>query len=186
MAGRSASASRARDVSARLDAGVLTRDEIPTPALVLDLDAFEWNVAKMTAFLREHGRALRPHAKTHKCPEIARALVAAGAVGACAAKLSEAEVLADGGVGGLLVTTQVVGRGKIARAVTLAARRRDTIFVVDNQASVRDLNDAAAACETDRPLVVNVAIDLLYTAEPASNRDRRRWSSGASSRNSLT
>jgi D-serine deaminase-like pyridoxal phosphate-dependent protein len=157
-----ARARRLREVSGLVESGALTRGEIPTPALVLDLDAFEWNVSKMAGFVRERGRHFRPHAKTHKCPEIARALVAAGAVGACAAKLSEAEVFAEGGIGGLLVTTQVVGPQKIARAVALAARRRDTIFVVDNAASVRDLSEAAAAFKAGAPLTLNVAIDLLY------------------------
>ena len=71
------------------------RDEIPTPALLLDLPAFESNVATMAAHVAARGKALRPHGKTHKCPEIARRLVAAGAVGACTAKLGEAEVFAD-------------------------------------------------------------------------------------------
>src|SRR5690606_13645147 len=88
------------------DAGApATIDEIPTPALILRLDSFEANVSKMASALRAAGRAFRPHGKTHKCPEIARRLVAAGAVGACAAKLSEAEVFADAGIGGILVTT---------------------------------------------------------------------------------
>ena len=51
-----------------LKRGALTRDDLPTPALTLDLDAFESNVAKMTRYAREHNRALRPHGKTHKCP----------------------------------------------------------------------------------------------------------------------
>ena len=72
--------------------GKLTRDDLPTPALLLDLDGFESNVAKMAKFAKDNNRALRPHGKTHKCPEIAKALVRAGATGACAAKLSEAEV----------------------------------------------------------------------------------------------
>jgi len=73
--------------------GRITRDDLPTPALLLDLNAFESNVAYMTKYAKDHNRALRPHGKTHKCPEIAKALIRAGAVGACAAKLSEAEVL---------------------------------------------------------------------------------------------
>ena len=93
---------------------------------------------------------------------MAKALVRAGAVGACVAKLSEAEVLADSGIAGLLVTTQVVGRQKIAQAIQLAARQRDTIFVVDNAQSVRDLNDASGSHKDGPKLRVNVAIDLLY------------------------
>src|SRR6266436_5954618 len=84
--------------------GKMTRDDLPTPALVLDLTAFEFNVAKMATYCKDHGRALRPHGKTHKCPEIAKALIRAGAVGCCAAKLSEAEVFAANGVSGLLIT----------------------------------------------------------------------------------
>lgn len=141
-----------------------TLDELPTPALVLDLDLFETNVTRMAAAVAKAGLALRPHGKCHKCPEIARRLVAAGAVGTCAAKLSEAEVFADAGLGGLLVTTAVIGTRKIARAVRLGARRPDTIFVADAAQNVRDLNDAAraASAANQPPLVLNVAVDLLY------------------------
>lgn len=135
----------------------MPKDLIPTPALVLDLDAFESNVQTMARYCREHNRALRPHGKTHKCPEIAKALVKAGAVGACSAKLSEAEVFADNGVGGLLITTAVIGKPKIERAVRLAKARRETIFSVDNAQNVQDLNDAAGAAKVR----LNLAIDLF-------------------------
>ncbi|MGH9628524.1 MAG: alanine racemase, partial [Bryobacteraceae bacterium] len=137
--------------------GKLTRDDLPTPALVLDLDAFEFNVQRMARHCKESKRALRPHGKTHKCPEIAKALIRAGAVGACAAKLSEAEVFARDGVNGLLVTTAVIGKHKIGRAVRLASQHKDTIFCVDNAQNVRDLNDAAGAAKVR----LNVAVDLL-------------------------
>ena len=140
--------------------GTLAKDEIPTPALILDLDAFERNVAKMAQHCRDSGRALRPHGKTHKCPEIARALIKAGAVGACAAKLSEAEVFAANGIKGLLITTAVIGKSKIDRAVRLAAKQPDTIFSVDNAQNVRDLNDAAGAAK----IKLNVATDLHVAA----------------------
>ena len=134
----------------------LSRDDLPTPALLLDMDAFEANVAKMAGYLRERKRSFRPHAKTHKCPEIARRLVNAGAAGVCAAKLSEAEVFAHDGVWGLLVTTAVIGRHKIERAVRLASRRPDTMFCVDNAQNIRDLNDAAGAAKVR----LNLAVDL--------------------------
>ena len=67
------------------------RDEIPSPALLLDLDRFDANVSKMATHLRDRGKAFRPHAKTHKCPEIARRMIGDGAVGVCTARLSEAE-----------------------------------------------------------------------------------------------
>src|SRR5438105_1309737 len=138
--------------------GKLTRDDLPTPALILDLNAFESNVAKMASHCKGHGRALRPHGKSHKCPQIAKALIRAGAAGCCAAKISEAEVFAASGVGGLLVTTAVIGKQKIERAVRLSSKRRDTIFCVDNARNARDLNDAAGAAR----LKMNVAVDLFH------------------------
>lgn len=136
--------------------GKLMREDLPTPALLVDLDAFEANVAKMTQHARASNRSLRPHGKTHKCPDIAKALVRAGAAGACAAKLSEAEVFAKNGVGGLLVTTAVVGKHKIERALRLAAAKPDTIFCVDNVQNAADIDAAARAAK----LKVNLAIDL--------------------------
>lgn len=161
---RSPQEKRGREVARRPDAadGASTREDIPTPALLLDLDGFESNVAKMAAHLKTRGKGFRPHGKTHKCPEIAQALVRAGAVGSCVAKLSEAEVFAAHGVRGLLITTQVLGRRKVARAVALAARHRDTTFVVDDPRSVRDMNDAAGASGAKPPLRLNLAIDLLF------------------------
>lgn len=134
------------------------RGDVPTPALLLDLDAFESNIATMAAHLRVRGKAFRPHGKTHKCPEVARALIQAGAIGCCAARLSEAEVFAEFGIPGLLITTAVIGTDKIARAIRLASRAPDTIFVVDNRQNVRDINDAAAA--GGEP--INLAIDLFF------------------------
>jgi D-serine deaminase-like pyridoxal phosphate-dependent protein len=136
--------------------GKLSKADLPTPALVVDLDAFEHNVNKMIGFVKGKGRAIRPHGKTHKCPEIARRLVAAGAVGACAAKLSEAEVFAQSGIRGLLITTSVVGPYKIERAIRLAKLAPDTIFCVDNIKNATDLNEAAKAAK----IKLNIAVDL--------------------------
>jgi D-serine deaminase-like pyridoxal phosphate-dependent protein len=151
--------------------GKLFRADLPTPALLLDLTAFESNITKMAEHCRTSGRAFRPHGKTHKCPHIAHALIRAGAIGCCAAKLSEAEVFAANGVKGILVTTAVIGTHKIERAVRLASAKQDTIFCVDNAQNVRDLNDAAGAAK----IRINVAIDLLVgnrtgitTGEPAA------------------
>ncbi len=136
--------------------GKLSRTDLPTPALLLDLDAFESNVTKMAAHVKSRGRALRPHGKTHKCPEIAKRLIQAGAVGACAAKISEAEVFAAAGVRGLLITTAVVGPYKIERAIRLAKLAPDTIFCVDNMQNAKDLDEAARLAKLTLP----VAIDL--------------------------
>jgi D-serine deaminase-like pyridoxal phosphate-dependent protein len=134
------------------------RGDVPTPALLLDLDAFEDNIAKMASHLQARNKAFRPHGKTHKCPEVARALISAGAIGCCTARLSEAEVFADFGIPGLLITTAVIGKDKIARAVTLAGRAKDTILVVDDRQNVRDINDAAGA----RAEPIKLAVDLFF------------------------
>jgi 3-hydroxy-D-aspartate aldolase len=161
---RSAAAARTRPwaeverIIARGDVkGKLLRSELPTPALLLEFDAFNDNVAKMTAWAREHNRALRPHAKTHKCPEIGKALIRAGAVGACSAKISEAEALSNGGVSGLLITSAMVGPQRIERAIALARKRPETIFSVDNVQNAEDMNGAAGVAR----LKLNLAIDLF-------------------------
>ena len=134
-----------------------SRGDIPTPALLLDLDAFEQNIRTMASHLKARNKAFRPHGKTHKCPEIARRLIEAGAVGCCAARLSEAEVFAAHGIRGLLVTTAVVGTDKIARAIALARQAPDTMFVVDDERNVRDINDAAGAGAP-----IKLLIDLYF------------------------
>jgi D-serine deaminase-like pyridoxal phosphate-dependent protein len=135
-----------------------SRDDIATPALLLDLDRFEANVARMASHLRDRGKAFRPHGKTHKCPEVARRFVEAGAVGSCTARLSEAEVFAAHGLRGLLVTTPVIGASKIARAVALTRLAPDTIFVVESEQNARDLSAEAAREGVD----LNIAIDLYF------------------------
>lgn len=140
--------------------GPRLRADLPTPALLLDLHAFEDNIAVMAGHLRARNKAFRPHGKTHKCPEVAKALLRAGAIGCCAARLSEAEVFAASGIPGLLITTAVISKGKIARAVALAASAPDTMFVVDDRQNVRDLNEAAAANANREPL--NLLVDLNF------------------------
>jgi 3-hydroxy-D-aspartate aldolase len=134
------------------------RHDIPTPALLLDLDAFEHNVRTMAGYIAARKRAFRPHGKTHKCPEIARRLIAAGAVGICAAKLGEAEVFAAAGIPNLLVTTAVVGPAKAARAAALALRAPDITFCADDADNVRELSRAAG----NAGVTMNVAVDLYF------------------------
>ena len=133
-----------------------TRADIPTPALLLDLDRFERNVRRMAGHARRVGKALRPHAKTHRCPEIARRQVAAGALGVACAKLGEAEVMAAAGVRGLLITTEVVSPASLARLVALVRAAPDTMVVVDHAENVQALGRAAAAGD----VVVNVLVDV--------------------------
>ena len=134
----------------------MTKHELPTPALLLDLDRFERNVQKMAAHVKAAGKKLRPHAKTHKCPEIAHRQIAAGAVGVCCAKVGEAEAMAAAGVRNLLITTEVVGPEKIGRLLRVLERNPETLVVVDHPDNVRDLG----AAMTKAGRVLNVLVDV--------------------------
>jgi D-serine deaminase-like pyridoxal phosphate-dependent protein len=134
----------------------MTKHELPTPALLLDLDRFERNVQKMAAHVKAAGKKIRPHAKTHKCPEIALRQIAAGAVGVCCAKVGEAEAMAAAGVRNLLITTEVVGPEKIGRLLRVLARNPETLVVVDHPDNVRELSAAMAKAG----LVLNVLVDV--------------------------
>lgn len=130
--------------------------DTPTPALILDLDVLDRNIAAMADRCRTRGLALRPHAKTHKCSILANRLVAAGAVGASTATIDEAEVLAAAGVPGILVTSPLTTPEKIDRYVKLTRRAPDTALVVDDPCNVGDL---AAAAEAGG-LVLNLLVDV--------------------------
>jgi len=99
----------------------LLKREILTPALLLDLDAFEANLTRMVDHVRRSGKALRPHAKAHKCVEIAKRQLAAGACGVCVATLAEAELMSKAGIPGLLLTSPVADPAKIARIAATGA-----------------------------------------------------------------
>ena len=94
--------------------------DIDTPALIIDLDSFEYNLNLMSKSVASLKVAHRPHAKTHKSPVIARKQIAVGAVGQCCQKVSEAEILVAGGVDDVLVSNQVVGQQKLERLAGLA------------------------------------------------------------------
>jgi D-serine deaminase-like pyridoxal phosphate-dependent protein len=130
--------------------------DLPTPCLVLDLDRFEANLDRMARVAAENGVALRPHAKTHKCPAIARAQLARGAAGVCVATIAEAEVMARAGIRGLLLTAAVVGEPKVSRFIEVVRAAPDTKVVVDDARNVRELQRAAAGAD----LTVGVLLDL--------------------------
>lgn len=134
-----------------------SRWQIPTPALVLDLDTFERNLAKMADHCAAQGIGLRPHAKTHKSAVIARRQMEAGAVGICCAKLAEAEALAARGIEKILLTSPLATPGSIARAAELNDAIEELIIVVDHEDGAIELN--AAVREAGKNLRVLVDID---------------------------
>lgn len=134
-------------------------DEVDTPALIVDLDAFERNLRRMSAALEGSGLRLRPHAKTHKCAEIARRQMDLGAVGVCCQKVSEAEALIDAGIPDVLVSNQVVGPAKLERLMRLARRVRVGVCV-DDPGNVDDLEAAAAAGDVDLSVLVEIEVGM--------------------------
>jgi len=121
-----------------------SRAALNTPALIVDVEALDRNIAAMAAFARGAGLKLRPHAKTHKCVEIARRQIAAGAVGVCCAKLGEAEALSEGGIDNILITSPVVGPPAVKRLAELAKRARGLMAAADHPDAVEAIARSGA------------------------------------------
>jgi len=130
---------------------------IDTPALVLDLDAFERNLQRMADALRGSKVRLRAHAKSHKCPEIALRQVALGAVGICCQKVSEAAVFVEAGIADILITNEVMGDAKLRRLAPLARRARIGVLV-DHPLQVPPLAAAAQAHAVTLDVYVEVNV----------------------------
>jgi len=130
-------------------------DQIDTPALVLDLDAFERNMKLLQDAVSSVGVRLRPHAKSHKCPEIALRQIELGAVGICCQKVSEAAVFVDAGISDIFITNQVVGEKKVAHALDLASRARIGVLV-DHE----DQISAFARASAERQVSIDVYLEI--------------------------
>ena len=142
-------------------AGARTR--LNTPALILDLDVFEANLARMADYARSRGVALRPHAKSHKTVPVAKAQIAAGAVGVCCATIGEAEAMAAAGIPGILLTSPVATPAKIARLVALAAGGADIMAVVDDARVVSALDVVLKDAQAVLRLVIDLDLGLDRT-----------------------
>lgn len=137
----------------------LHKSEVETPALMLDLDKLRRNIEQMAAFFRGRPANVRPHAKTHKTPQIARMQMEAGAVGVTCAKLGEAEVMVQGGLKHILIANQVVGASK-ARRLALLNKEAEVIAAVDSLANVKQLSEAAGSVRGEIPLIVEVDVGM--------------------------
>ena len=147
-------------VTRRLATGAtpVSKLDLDTPALCVDLDRLERNIAKMQAAARRFGIDTRPHAKTHKSADIAKLQLAAGAIGICCSKLGEAEALAAQGVDRLCMTTANLSPAKIRRAMQLRKRSPTFIQAVDYEANARDLSEAAREAGVVADVVIDVAV----------------------------
>ncbi len=152
----------AQEKSADLDPKNLTKGNVPTPALLLDLDLFESNVKAMAEHCQRAGVGFRPHAKTHKCPDIAKRQMAAGAQGISVATVPEAEAMVWAGIPGVLLTSPIVEPAKIARMISLVQRGQRVMLSVGHAREVELLAEAAATA--------NVAVDLLVDVDIGDRR----------------
>lgn len=149
--------------------GTLSIDDIPTPALLVDLDLFEANLRTMADHCRRDGCHFRPHAKTHKCPEVARRQVASGARGVSTATVAEAEAMAAAGLDGILLTSPIVEPGKIRRMVELARSGREIILAVGHPLEVERLAEAASASKVRVDVLVDLDVgDHRFGIEPGA------------------
>ena len=144
----------------------MSKWDLDTPALCVDLDKLERNIATMRKKLAATGIASRPHAKTHKCPAIARLQLAGGSIGVCTAKVSEAEALFAGGIEPILMTTANVTPNKIRRAMKIRKANRQFIQAVDYPQNARDLSDAAKEAGVVADVVVDVAVGTRSGVPP--------------------
>ena len=135
--------------------------EVDTPALLLDVDAFERNLKRMQDSLAGRRVVVRPHAKSHKCPQIALRQMALGAVGVCCQKVSEAEALVEGGVTDVLIANEVVGAPKLRRLAALSKQARIAVCA-DNAENVRALDRAAKD--------FGVTLEVLVEIDVGANR----------------
>ena len=134
----------------------MTVQELPTPALLLDAEIFKSNIRHMAEFVARSGKKLRPHAKAHKCVQVAKHQIAAGAVGVCVATVNEAELMARAGIRSILLTSPIADRHKCRRIASLANIAHDVSVVVDHPEQV-----LLYANEADRAnTTLNVLVDL--------------------------
>jgi len=182
---------------AKKDFRDITKDVLPTPSMVVDIDLFEKNLKTMADYAKSAPIQLRPHVKVHKSLDIAKRQVALGAIGVTTATIAESELMSRGGIKGVLWTKQPASNNNIMRAVNLSKADPTFMFVVDDANVLAKVDEAAAAAKTKCRLVVAVyagltrqgiangkpAVDLAQRVMAAKNVSFEGWmaySGGAS------
>ncbi|MBM3837461.1 MAG: DSD1 family PLP-dependent enzyme [Verrucomicrobia bacterium] len=149
---------QAAAVKTKLPAKGLKKADLPTPALLVDLDLFEANVRFLAEHCKQAGCGFRPHAKTHKCPEIARRQMAAGARGICVATVPEAEAMVAAGISGVHLTSPIVDQNKIGRMIDLARKGRGLMLAVGHAREVALLAEAAEHRGVSLDLLIDIDV----------------------------
>jgi len=137
----------------------LPAEQIPTPALLVDIDALMRNIERMSSFCAKANTNARPHTKTHKTPAIAHLQIEAGAIGVCCATIGEAEVMAAAGINDILIANEMIGEVTLRRTANLARHTR-IIVPVDDVANVRDLAAAAKQYRTQLDILVDLDVGM--------------------------
>jgi D-serine deaminase-like pyridoxal phosphate-dependent protein len=142
--------------------------ELDTPCLILDTEILERNLRRMQDVVMRAGKALRPHAKTHKCTALARRQIEVGAIGVCAAKVSEAEALVEAGLHGIHITGPVATPAKIRKLVRLLAASPSLTTVVDDRSGADLLDGALREKGMSMDVLLDVDVGMHRTgAKPA-------------------
>ncbi len=151
--------SRLYDVEARIakrDFRDLSKEDLPTPCMIVDLDLFEQNIRKMADHSKTTGINIRPHVKVHKSVDIAKRQIALGAIGLTTATIAESELMSGAGIKNVFWTRQPAGKNQIGRSIALSKRDPTFILVVDDPIIADQLEQAASAANVK----LNVAVDV--------------------------
>jgi D-serine deaminase-like pyridoxal phosphate-dependent protein len=169
-----ATGTRYEELESRIARGDLkdtSKDDLPTPCMVVDLEIFEKNLQTMAAHCRTTGIHLRGHVKVHKSPEIARRQAALGSIGVTCATVAECELMAHAGIRGVLLTRQPTSKNNIGRVIALAKREPTFGTVVDDPLAADWLQEAAAREGVKLRTVVDIYAGLtrhgIEAGEPA-------------------
>ena len=165
---------------ARKDFRGMTKDVLPTPCMVVDIDLFDKNLKTMADYAKTAPINLRPHVKVHKSVDVAKRQMALGAIGITAATIAESELMSAGGIKGVLWTKQPASQNNLVRAIALTKHDPTFMFVVDDSVVADWVDQAAAAAKVKCRVAVSVFAGLkrqgIENGQPAS----RRSSSGLS------
>ena len=155
----------------------ITKDVLPTPSMLVDLDLFEKNVKMMADYCKGAGINVRPHVKVHKSVDVAKRQIAEGAVGLTVATIAEAELMSGAGIKHVLWTKQPASMNNIARAVALSKRDPTFMFVVDDPQVADWVEEAAGAKNTRLKIGVSVFAGLtrqgIENGQPAVDLAQR-------------
>jgi len=134
----------------------ITKDILPTPAMIVDLDIFERNLRVMADYAKSAGINLRPHVKVHKSVDVARRQTTLGAIGLTTATIAESELMSGAGIKGVLWTKQPAHTNNIARAINLTRRDPTFMFVVDDAVVTDWVQQAATAAKVKPRILISV------------------------------